>query len=792
MYCSNCGYKNDDGYVYCAKCGTKLIDPSKLETNKNFPENTSGRIYTEKRLHSKSKQSENRQPKLSMFRRKKKQILILIALLIIGCAVAGLWRHYGSNAELDIELVDKDCSEYLVKQLPKNYTFELNRTEGADLPEIQKVSGQVVDVKCIEKDGIVKIKAPEGGYEEGEIYTVDVSEIGSFTNAGLENAKVLTFIIKHKNEAEVTYKEGVHDLGNKAIEVLGDTVKLNGGEYKNGEIILADSDGDKIQEIYKLQNVSSDNGKVTATFTEPKADEVYDNIDVFFYDNLDMNNIVVDEEDLIGCLGDSGILEAAFGTVYAKDKKAKDKLSVDVDVSGDELKCKVEVTIEDRANPDLKLIITSEISAKTLYKNKNNQVMLSSTFKAEADTTFRIEGKKSADVKAKILGDIEKLTSMEGNLNSPNQFEVPVIPVKIPVYGPIYIRWEIGLKGDVSMKGSFEIGIKAKAAITAGAVYDGNTNKVIKKFGEFDAALNGDFAVNGGVEAFTGFYLDVAGVVPLLIDIGFEGQIGPYADAKGCLVIENIPNNPTLDGYYDVETGVKLKGKVVIELVRSKDIEIPVLDKKWKTFKKSNRIRLNSVDLEDSYEVSGGQFYIDNLYAEYYDVLTSSTDEKIIKDYELYIDGQRTSVDEGIAYTDIAPGTYKFVLKWELGKIEYKFEKDVKLTEFDPNTAFEGTSWYWYHGQSLGSQSYIILNGNGRFDEYNLGSSQYMPDNGLWEYRNGNIYLTYAETGEVEYIQNGDRDHYRSAKKQKMMVGNEYCTLSRDETGNDIIWNITN
>ena len=54
-----------------------------------------------------------------------------------------------------------------------------------------------------------------------------------------------------------------------------------------------------------------------ADIVEPAAEEVYQEIDVFHYDVIDPENIEIDEEEIIGNLEETGILDAFIGSAYA-------------------------------------------------------------------------------------------------------------------------------------------------------------------------------------------------------------------------------------------------------------------------------------------------------------------------------------------------------------------------------------------------------------------------------------------------------------------------------------------
>ena len=112
-------------------------------------------------------------------------IICCISVAVIVGAVFGIVKF---NNPLDIQLIDKRTSEYLVMNVPSNYNFKIVRERAGDV-NVYELDGNPVDTEIIEKGTEIEVKAPSDGYEPGAVYTIDISDVGSFSNEELIPAK---------------------------------------------------------------------------------------------------------------------------------------------------------------------------------------------------------------------------------------------------------------------------------------------------------------------------------------------------------------------------------------------------------------------------------------------------------------------------------------------------------------------------------------------------------------------------------------------------------------------------
>ena len=244
---------------------------------------------------------------------KKPAIIIGAAFLLVVTAVMGVvFAVSDGNNKLDIKIIDEETGEYMLMNVPADITFDigLNGSYEAGDFEIKDIYGNSTDivVKELSEDS-VRINAPTVGYTKGEVYTADLKNKGVFLNQEFKGAKKLIFVVERKNTAVVKYKTGVKELsGGNVAE--SDGILTIKGSYNNGDIIVCDTNQDKIDEIYKLRDAEKRDGITTASYSEPEADEVYEELDIFYYQDVDLRKADIDEAAVGRLLESSGVIEA--------------------------------------------------------------------------------------------------------------------------------------------------------------------------------------------------------------------------------------------------------------------------------------------------------------------------------------------------------------------------------------------------------------------------------------------------------------------------------------------------
>ena len=78
----------------------------------------------------------------------KKRIKIIFLVLVIIAVITGsvIGISKTSNKPLEIQLIDKETSEYLVMNVPANYSFHIVRDGDGDV-KVCELDGKIVNTK---------------------------------------------------------------------------------------------------------------------------------------------------------------------------------------------------------------------------------------------------------------------------------------------------------------------------------------------------------------------------------------------------------------------------------------------------------------------------------------------------------------------------------------------------------------------------------------------------------------------------------------------------------------------
>ena len=289
-----------------------------------------------------------------------------------------------------------------------------------------------------------------------------------------------------------------------------------------------------------------------------------------------------------------------------------------------------------------------------------------------------------------------------------------------------------------------EFGVKNELVFTEGLLLNYKKAKVLKTYCEVEPVIEASVLLEGRTEAFAGFYADGGVVVPLLVTAEAKGSVGPYFDAKGCLIIEKIPKNSEFEGYYDVETGIKYDADINITLLKTAKIKVPLVDKKIRIWAKSNSNKLKDVDISDTYYLRDGKVRLGELHATYHDVIEDEDNTETIERYQLFVDGSQANIEDGSLAFNKDPGEYTFKVEWEKDAISYEYEKKIKIEEnmYDPEKIKFLTDYIWNASFSvtMGGMNYIKFNGDGSLDMVNANTGEY--SSGTYVYLDGILVLS--------------------------------------------------
>ena len=285
---------------------------------------------------------------------RKMVIIVAAAIAIVATVVTAMAVSFTSGSDPEISVMNNKTGEYMMVNAPADLSLDIDLEKAGDTSSLQvyDITGNKIDTNDSLSGKSLRIDAPDEGYSKGQIYTLDLGGKGLFHRKDLKDARKLMFIVDQKNKSVVEFKDGVEQLGSRKVSNQDGKLVIR-GRYHSGDIIVADVDNDDIEEIYKLKDAAISHGITTAGYEEPNEDEVYENLEVFYYDNVDLSKAEVNKENVGKMLEESGIMDAFTEEVYADDGNDDSNFEAGFDGSKD-----FEITIKDPKKKKRKLVIT--------------------------------------------------------------------------------------------------------------------------------------------------------------------------------------------------------------------------------------------------------------------------------------------------------------------------------------------------------------------------------------------------------------------------------------------------
>lgn len=718
MKCPHCGKELKNDAKFCRYCGKEIAgnadnpteteeissDPDKEEKSpKEEREPMSGESDGEAE-HSEKSETENTRTETRKSGRKRKWILIGIALIAAAaCAVAAViaWQ---SRPEEELRLVNGETGEYILYNVDKNFTLEITgKEENLKTCKVMNLEEGEVRTSSEISDDTLTISPPEGGYEPGEAYTISIREGSRFVDERLKDARTLTFIIYKDKRAEIVYAKNVKQAQNDEIETDGERL-ISKKEYKQGDIVVTEGGEDQTAGAYKITGAQKSGDRWILSWEEPKLDEVYESIDISQTVVSDGKYLEVEKDVVLEAARDMGILEAFTDEAEALTMK---DISCKVTNKGkDELG--VTIAIHDPKHKNRELDLNFGIK----YVNHTDLTLHRQFIDTQMEFTSGIEVSMKGSTKDATKKKIESAISSfeeeeEGSLGESNKSDktfLDIFTVRVPVVGTIAVYTQMGLNYEMTASGeiflNLESGIKIKQGILV------SKGAVKKVYASAKPKLTGELMAQGRLYEFLGIGGEIG--VELLpgTGIGFNLTPGVYGDQRGYFVIENILKPLDGKGYYDLEAGVKVDGDVAVNLnyIAGKyRYNKTILSLKKPFVKYANTKKVKSVNLRDSYSLTDGKVEIGTLKAVYEDVITKKESGKTLKKYRFYIDGEKVNVKKGVIAGGISEGEHTFSVVWEHDGQERKFEKKVRVTEYYPFEVYTADS---FHKQTGSIENY--------------------------------------------------------------------------------------
>ena len=242
---------------------------------------------------------------------------IFIILIVLGIAIyfylkkEPIIKENLIYTEFEPLITKLDDETYYIFGAKSDIAFEITPKEKFNYQVSDEDNKEVITTKET-KDNNIIIKSSET-YIEGKTYTIKIND-GIFTDDKLKNAKKIIFNIARPSANNYALKESVIKLDNPKIEnnkLFTDT------KYKLNDIIAISKDN-KIINSYKINKENEDG---TYELISPKIEEVFDTIDYYGMEKLNLSAFTTNEElktYLINTITNH-ILDSLVDTVYAKE-----------------------------------------------------------------------------------------------------------------------------------------------------------------------------------------------------------------------------------------------------------------------------------------------------------------------------------------------------------------------------------------------------------------------------------------------------------------------------------------
>ena len=502
---------------------------------------------------------------------RKQKIIAITAAVILGVILVAATvyalapRSTVAAHDIEVQVIDTEAGEYMVMNVPTDHQFHIELTAEQDASDgsfdVFEITGEKVETNEELSETSLTIQAPDDGYEEGTLYSLDLEGKGKFTDEEYEEAQKILFCTERNRNNYIDYTDNVISTNGSDVNIDNDRITVE-GTYSDGNIILTDSNDDGIDELYKLENAVTEDNITAADIVEPAAEEVYQEIDVFHYDVIDPENIEIDEEKIIGNLEKTGILDAFIGSAYAfgvpnvevvKELGGKDGYTLSV-------------VIKDPTDERRQLQISFGIKDTVTVIVNDDIAMFDNTLTVTDSLEFSVKGQDKVQTEEKIRDAIEKYMADE-DIAGETESKLPLVPIDIPIYGVIVVHAELGLTAETEYSAEFRAGIEAEAILKQGIIYDFDEKEINKLYGDVSGDINGYLMAQGTLNAFAGAYVEAGLKVPCLLEIGLQATGGPYLEAEGSFIIDGIPRDISAEGYYRAEIGVLLKAGVNVDII---------------------------------------------------------------------------------------------------------------------------------------------------------------------------------------------------------------------------------
>lgn len=615
---------------------------------------------------------------------KKRFILVVIGLVIVAIigsvaiVTAGLGRDIIEEKEgIMCQLVDEETSEYMLTNVPTDYVFEIQGVE-SDSFSVTDIQGNDMDIRQERTKNEVKIYPPKSGYEEGEVYFLDLQKKGSFKNPDFGKAEKIVFCIAGEERKTVKYTEKVQKINRKKLQIDGEKIVAE-GTFESGDILVSDANDDGIEEVYVLEDVTVDNGVTTAVQGETEPQNVYEKLDIFYFGHINLEKAKIDEEEFKGRLIETGFMDALTDSVYAGEDF---DVEVEIKKGKEKYEFVAEIAIKDPREKGRQIKLSFGFKDDILVKVDEDTVVFDNTITITDAIEFSVKGEDKEKTEERISKALENYVA-EDYVADKGKHEIPLVPIKIPIAGPVAVYVDIGLTLETEYSTEFNVGLETELVMKQGIIYDLNEKELNKVYGDITGDIDSHILVKGKLDALAGAFIEAGLEVPVVITVGMEALGGPYLEAEGCFAVEGIPNDIKTKGYYQTELGIMFEAKVTFKALWFDEKEIELVEKRKPFYEKSKYLKVKNVNLAEQYTNVEGGIQLGELIAIYENIINGEEEKGKIETYKVYLDDEEMRASNGKAITPIKEGNHDLKVEWRHKGQKFSYTKDIEIKNVD-------------------------------------------------------------------------------------------------------------
>ena len=605
-----------------------------------------------------------------------RKLVLLLAMVLVVAMVCGLVMGCTPDSEGPVDdqggivAGDKGGSNKgkvkILDSADKFITFDLIATTNPEsLVSIKnKVTGESIKPSRVSlvpgADNLYRVYPPNGGYEMGDTYVVELGKGVSF--AEYEGKNAVEFNIKTNVVLNIKLNDKVKEFPSSIVSVWGTenknekgevfgtmTLQTNGDMLEDGEVFIINNVNDDTKSAYKVTKImSAGAANLVINYTKPDIDEVYEEFeyadklpltedsDVELYDS-DTQYEVLDNSDLAMALA------SFFG--------AKPQFNVGVNKVGDKIAATVTITIpdvvklDDGTTTDLILSVENLLSAVAdtamFKKDAELEFDVSALITNEVTCKASIATHNSFDKIVNVRQLIDKLTEVAQESAGDDAVSVPLFKWILPVAnGAAQISYQADLAFRFAFAGSFDVVAKTTLQYNVGASYSKangiNTyaNEIKRENGAFDSVaikIQGNATIKVGVIQEVRF-----DVLSGVLGLGIQAELGNYNRLYGYFQTDNLlaeevgaVGNLYFTGgfYYDVDLKFGIK---IGSLINLADQKVDITAGEKELYNAGERELILSINEKKDYALQAFTNVMPTYTMQVYDMVTGATTTKDI------------------------------------------------------------------------------------------------------------------------------------------------------------------